>query len=462
MVTPANMEQVENTVFIPFGGDCDLSCSWCNFAGRPAPASWQDLAAATTRLEAQRKRGATNVAFGDHHTEPTTHPDFPELVRRAGALGYPRIGVATSGLSLADSSYLDRLLAHGLSWVMITVVSHREPVSDLLLGRSGATALKWRALRNCAEQGLELRPRVMFLRPTLGEVVDTTEALCSLPTLRSDERARSQIGGFLPSLCGQESWLTSLLWPRYGEVAWAMEQLRARWSGFRLFADDLPLCVRNALDVEEIGGLHGQPSCAKPQELCGDCDRAGRCHGISQQYLQFSPSLPLLPPREEWRVPTIDPGELRLWFTAGRQLAALGQGSLAEPLGQLPRTAPWTWQVARVLNHLRLRERTPWQGCTVGHIQVEPNEVRVELSLRGEEFSYRVIPRGTGEGDPVGQQLATSNATVQGQVLTLWAEPPQRLSGAQQDSARHSLSALMRLLERSLPPGGIGLPRAAT
>lgn len=52
--------------------------------------------------------------------EPTLRPDLPEIIQKAEELGQVT-GLITSGLQLADTAYLHRLLASGLDHVMIVL-----------------------------------------------------------------------------------------------------------------------------------------------------------------------------------------------------------------------------------------------------------------------------------------------------------------------------------------------------
>jgi hypothetical protein len=380
-------------VTIPFGGPCDLACGWCNYLGTPPSEAQPGLDQASIQLEQTMKAGAKAICFGVHHSEPTTNRDLPQLIKRAHRLGFREIGLSTSGLALSNLDYLDELNACGLSRVILTVVSCREDWSDLLLGRSGATAAKMKAIANCDRRRLPLFVAIMLLRPLLAHVVETVTAVRA----RAPGSRLTVHGCLMDHVPDHQSWRDRMLWPRYGELAWAMRELHRHWDGFTLQANELPLCVRPGVPGTEAKPqvvLRPDQYC-KPKQFCEGCPLSPRCQGIPTPYVGLVNAPPLLPPDHTWTAPAVERRDVKCWLSAARAVARLSQGPWPAPLGRFPRGAPWTWLVCRAFSYLGPQGTgKTLRGFHVAQLRAGPDKVFVKIAAERGRLDFTLTPAG--------------------------------------------------------------------
>src|SRR5208283_89347 len=100
-------------------GDCDLACGWCNFQQIPA-SERRSCAELDAQLRHLSRQGRREIIFGFRSSEPTTYEGFLPLVSRARKLGFRNIVLSTSGLRLADASYVRELKARGITRVRLS------------------------------------------------------------------------------------------------------------------------------------------------------------------------------------------------------------------------------------------------------------------------------------------------------------------------------------------------------
>jgi uncharacterized radical SAM superfamily Fe-S cluster-containing enzyme len=114
--------------------NCNMTCATC-LAGtrRHAPEPYRSARRLLAALpDARALRFSPHAVF--FGGEPTLHPELPELVRQAKALGYvPRL--ATNGLKLCDASYVAELAEAGLRWLFLHVDSLDDDRNRRLRGR---------------------------------------------------------------------------------------------------------------------------------------------------------------------------------------------------------------------------------------------------------------------------------------------------------------------------------------
>lgn len=312
--------------FLAVPGPCDLACAWCNFGHGAAVGFGSDRNRLRDELSALHAKGHREVGFGICHTEPTTSPDFVDIVRMARRIGFERMTLSTSGVNLARREYVEELTRAGLTKVILSMPGLDTPVSDLLLAREGASRAKLEALSNCLAAGLRTHTILMFLRPALTELPEAASRLARIPTLLS-RRLLLLSGCLMDPVAGMPLQRHAVLWPSYGEVAWALRRVRRAVRGFQLYSSEMPECVRS-----RIPGVIGSASerktdawrFVKPARLCDGCT-ASACRGVYEGYW-LSHGAPLLPEAGESSPSKPDPVALRrLLAESGGTAAAVGR-----------------------------------------------------------------------------------------------------------------------------------------
>ena len=233
-----------------------------------------------------RAAGHHAVGLGLHSTEPTTHPALSRIIDHARTLGFSDITVSSSGLKLADRPYVAELRSAGLTGVILSFVAVDEPLSDLLLGRPGATAAKLRAWTNCLEVGLHGVALIMLLRPTLRLI---PEAALRLTRMAAGAEDRALVHGMvMDPVPGTPQARVDLLWPKLVELAWTLARTRAVVPGFVAQSSMLPACMETHVPGIETsqrsaGAAAQRPATARPVWPCDRCTQ-NDCPGATNQH----------------------------------------------------------------------------------------------------------------------------------------------------------------------------------
>lgn len=415
---------------IAIKGPCDLWCAFCNARGVRHLATEGELERVSRELERLARLGHRMVGFGLQHSEPTTHPALHELLARARQLGFERIMLSTSGLSLVDPQFTKSLSNAGLTDVNVTFVGPAGKVTDILLGRSGAGAAKLQALENASREGLGVFVPLALLRP----------ALLSLPDLFREVKAIFGGGGprfhcnalLLDPVEGMEPERIALLWPRFGEILWIMRRLRALAPDIELQTHHLPPCACSAISGVSIPN-RPLGSAVPPERfellsgMCDVCPDRSRCDGMLAPFAHIHRALPTDEVFEERPPSEPDTRTLRSALDALRA----GSESTAE-LAQLK------LYVAPLLSRLS-RERRVLFGFAVDEVTVDIDAVSATLRSGQDVLSIVIEPITTAKD---------SFLTGDRVALSYRSETP-----VDTESKRTLIQALLELIERALDVG---------
>ena len=264
-------------------GPCDLACAWCNHGGEVHVPTGDENKRVGLELERMAGQGSREVMFGVTHTEPTTHPDFPEIVRKASKLGFGRISLATSGVELASADRVRELKKNGLTDVVVTLAGLEPDVGDVLLGRRGATEVKLETIRNALDADLAVVVEFALLRPVLRTLPKDVRVL----TLRHNRAKRLQVGALLLDVVDAAAKdRFELLWPRYGEVAWVVQRLRSEDASVVVGGRRVPVCVAKRLGINTNAPPLPTDTSAmlKTATACAACPDSSACVGIDRLY----------------------------------------------------------------------------------------------------------------------------------------------------------------------------------
>jgi hypothetical protein len=98
--------------------------------------------------------GAGEISFSGG--EPTLHRDLVRLVERAKEAGAVTVGLQTNGLKLSDRTYCRKLAAAGLSYVEISIPSHRQRLFDEIARAPGAFNRVMKGMGNLSDLEIPL------------------------------------------------------------------------------------------------------------------------------------------------------------------------------------------------------------------------------------------------------------------------------------------------------------------
>jgi radical SAM protein with 4Fe4S-binding SPASM domain len=155
---------------------CNNNCSHCyNSRSRIYPEletdSWKDI------LEKLWSYGIPHIVFTGG--EPTLRNDLPVLIHAAESLGQIT-GVNTNGRLLKDPSYAQELIDAGLDHIQITFESHKEPVHDRMVERSGAWKETSLGIQNALDRNLFVMTNTTLLQENSIFLKETLEYLGKL------------------------------------------------------------------------------------------------------------------------------------------------------------------------------------------------------------------------------------------------------------------------------------------
>lgn len=128
------------------GFACCYRCVFCPSAAPGHHRRRAGLDEVIEEIEHAARQGASSINFSGG--EPSIHPRVPEMVRRAGELGFGTIGMITNGRGLVEEAKLKHLCDLGLNQVGLSVHSHTAALEDRITGVPGSFASKTRAMDN--------------------------------------------------------------------------------------------------------------------------------------------------------------------------------------------------------------------------------------------------------------------------------------------------------------------------
>jgi molybdenum cofactor biosynthesis enzyme MoaA len=131
---------------------CDNDCLSCHCVGRDPAAAAPDRAELRAALERSRFLGGRELWLGGG--EPTLRPDLHEIVAEARALGFHDIGLLTNGHGLASAERAARLVAAGVSRIVLDLAGPNAEVHDAIAGQANAFVMTVAGLRRILEHGL--------------------------------------------------------------------------------------------------------------------------------------------------------------------------------------------------------------------------------------------------------------------------------------------------------------------
>jgi hypothetical protein len=141
-----------------FAGACNNACGGCSNRDSWLP---DDQASLEDRLEAARSRGPRVVAFAGR--EPTLHPGFLGLVRRARGADGRAVAVVSNGRRFVYEAFARASVAAGLRSASVKVFGAGASIGDAVASAQGAHAQSLAgvaALRAAGVAALELRAMV--------------------------------------------------------------------------------------------------------------------------------------------------------------------------------------------------------------------------------------------------------------------------------------------------------------
>jgi uncharacterized radical SAM superfamily Fe-S cluster-containing enzyme len=136
---------------------CNLTCPICfanaNVSGQVSEPTYDMIVEMLTSLRKLHPLPATSIQFTGG--EPTLHPDFLRVVKKAGQMGFSHIQIATNGITLADAKFADAAAEAGLH----TLYMQFDGVEDRFYKKTRGAELmdkKLATVENCKRTGMKI------------------------------------------------------------------------------------------------------------------------------------------------------------------------------------------------------------------------------------------------------------------------------------------------------------------
>lgn len=259
------------------------------------------------RLVSGQAAGYTAVVFTGG--EPTLVKELPELIARARALGYRRVGIQTNGLKLARPEYAQKLVKAGLNYALQSLHSHDAATHESIFQIDGCFEDCVASAQNLLGLGVALT--INYVTTTANQRGHRDFIAFVQQRLRRPQRWRHPLRSRYPrvtfSSMSPQGWGAGnqALLPRLSVVAGSVRDavVLARQAGIRV----------------RIPGLCGFPPCLLPEmasifyelqepdplqlesrqffEGCASCAFRPRCSGYWKGYAahhgtdEFQPAL---------------------------------------------------------------------------------------------------------------------------------------------------------------------------
>ena len=170
--------------------------------------------------------------------EPTIRDDIVDIIRYAKSKGIDNIAMQTNGIRFADSSFTNRLIEAGLSFVSVTMTGHKAEVHDMQTKLKGSFDKTIEGLRNLVDNKIRVMVYVVITTYNYRNLDRLARLLVdSFPTLEQIQLTMPCIsGGALTNIYEIVPQFTK----SYGHVLKAMDIIIN--SKIDLTIDNLPLC----------------------------------------------------------------------------------------------------------------------------------------------------------------------------------------------------------------------------
>ncbi|MBL8911311.1 MAG: radical SAM protein [Archangium sp.] len=247
---------------------CNQNCVFCARAGMP---KLEDVSFAQ-QLDALNGEELTFIGG-----EPTLVPELTDLVARAKAKGFKRIGLQTNALKLADEKYTHGLADAGLTDVHVTLHGADAAVHDYHSNTPGSFSAVMTAMGIARARGLALVASTVVTRSNF-------RVLAPLPQLLASKGVVAwQLA--MANVAGNAAGAMDRVVPRHAlALPYVLHALEAaRRLGIEGFVRDAPLCLLGPFASRNVGPP-GEASRFGAQ-TCTDCAARSTCPGVDATYL---------------------------------------------------------------------------------------------------------------------------------------------------------------------------------
>ncbi|MCY1068698.1 radical SAM protein [Nannocystis sp. RBIL2] len=285
---PPKLQPGDYKALIKVGYGCNEHCTFCHTLDvRPIDGDAEEVERKIVR--AAELGHAMVVLSGG---EPTIRPELLRWAAQVAGLGLD-LGLVTNGRALAYAELTDKLVAHRLRYVYLSLHGGSAPVHNRLV-RSDAFDQALAALRNLSGRGLDLTVNCVVTRQNLAHLRGLVDLVAAFADVTLKFSMVEPKGGAARNF--------ELLVPRVGAVAEAVlaAAAHARERGVRVQHGGIPRCLLPGLEdsysdlrshrywtMVEIGEPDLFPvddDNKRHPPACAGCSLRGGCPGLYRGY----------------------------------------------------------------------------------------------------------------------------------------------------------------------------------
>jgi MoaA/NifB/PqqE/SkfB family radical SAM enzyme len=129
---------------------CELNCVFCSTSlsdYRGNGQSFPDMDFIKSSLKDARRYSKSDYLYIGGN-EPLWFPDITDIIKYAEKLGFKKISIASTGLRLANKSFVDEIVGAGVDRIELPIYGHNEKLHDSITGTKGSFAKIVKAMNN--------------------------------------------------------------------------------------------------------------------------------------------------------------------------------------------------------------------------------------------------------------------------------------------------------------------------
>lgn len=153
---------------------CNLNCKICfvnaNATGYVYEPSFKQVVEMMKELKAEKPVPCSSIQFAGG--EPSIHPQFFEIIKKAKELDFAQIQVATNGVELRNFDFCQRMRDYGVHTVYLQFDGFKEETYRKLRGKN-LLKIKYKAIENC--RNTKPTPLAVVLVPTICKTINNDE-----------------------------------------------------------------------------------------------------------------------------------------------------------------------------------------------------------------------------------------------------------------------------------------------
>ena len=263
-------------------GRCNVRCTYCKNNDEPGYNKTFSIDSLKSTIQSIR-REYSDICFDGG--EPTTHPDFIELVRYSKELGFNSISVITNGVRLSDPNFLHDIYKAGLSHINLSFSAHLPELSAKIYGRD-ISEMQLKALDNMGDLRtlFSITTQIIILKDSQDYLHDMIEHMLKINPDNLILINPFSIGEFTDHLPNIESI----------DIGRYLEQVSSnRDTTFKI--RHFPLCKTPKEFWENMEESRYDEISFRKADVCKPCARMRECYFSSKAYLKTYPEQELVP-----------------------------------------------------------------------------------------------------------------------------------------------------------------------